>query len=116
MAPARDPQPIETSCEQMGCLGGLVRLAWLIGGGAALAMLALSIARRGSFSVLDVAYWLVVVVTAIVRLIDITRFHGKTADLEPATMATWRRYVVKLALISAGVWALAHFVLPPLVP
>jgi hypothetical protein len=117
MAHPRDPltTPVSSS-EQTGCLAALVRLAWLIGGGAALAILTLFIARTGRLSGLDLVFWVVVILMAVVRFVDITRFGGLTSDGEPATARTWRRYVLRLVLIAGGLWALAHTVLPHIAP
>jgi GH15 family glucan-1,4-alpha-glucosidase len=35
-------------------------------------------------------------------------FRGQTADGKPATLADWRRYIVMMAVVSAGLWGLAR--------
>lgn len=110
------PQPVETPPRQIGCLAAITRLAWLVGSVGALAILTIVIARRATFSALDAVFWGVVLLTALIRLIDITRFAGETADGETATMATWRRYVVRLVAGAGVAWGLAHTLLPPIVP
>ncbi len=117
MARPRQSHPVpESSPETIGCLAALTRLAWLVGGGAALAILALLIARAGTFGSLDIAFWGTVVFMVVLRLIDITRYGGLTSNGEPATMQTWRRYLFRLLFIAGGLWGLAHIVLPHIVP
>jgi hypothetical protein len=101
---------------QTGCVAALLRLFWLAGGGAALAIVTLFIARTGTFGGFDAAFWGIVVSMATVRFVDISRFGGLTADGEPATFRVWRRYVVRLVLVAVGLWGLAHTVLPHVAP
>lgn len=116
MVRPHETQLVETPPRQIGCLAALTRLAWLVGGVGILAILTIVIARRAAFSVVDVIFWTVVLLVAAVRLVDITRFNGETADGEPATVATWRRYVVTLVAVAGVAWGLAHTVLPQIVP
>lgn len=48
----------------------------------------------------DFAYWINVVIMIGIRLLDIKIFAGETEDFEPATMAHWRKYAIKLILFS----------------
>ena len=91
-----------------GCAPTLVRLTWLLGGNAALFFLALSIMKRRTLSVLDAIYWATVASLIVLRYIDISRLGGENADLEPASIRHWVRYVVILLLPSAGLWGLSH--------
>ena len=103
--PKLAPPPTQT-----GFLGLMVRLIWMLFGNAALALLAVHIAQAGSFSMVDVLFWAVVVVMVGVRYIDVTRFGGLTAEGEPATLRHWRRYTGYLLAASAGLYTLAHAV------
>jgi len=101
-------QQAPVDAEQMGCLGLVIRLTWLAAGNIALVILALLIGQRGVFSGLDVAFWLVAVGLIAARHFDITRLNGQTKDGEPATLKHWRRYVVRLLLVSTVIWGAAH--------
>jgi hypothetical protein len=112
MARPRNLQPApESPAETIGCLAALTRMAWLVFGGVALAILSLLIAREGEYSLLDFAYWGVVVVMAVMRLVDITHYQGLTSTGEPATLRTWRRYLLVLVVSTGALWAAAHLVL-----
>ena len=78
-------------------------------GNVALALVAVFIARAGSFSRLDVLFWAFVGALVVARYVDVTRLDGLTADGQPASLRHWRRYSGALVAIAAGVWALAHF-------
>lgn len=59
-------------------------------------------------SVLDAVVWVTVVLTVVARRIDITRWHGKTASGEAATLSHWQRYAVSVVMVTAAASALAH--------
>ena len=99
------PQPPTTTDSPAGCL---LRLLWLGAGNVALVFLALLVFRSRRFSALDVAFWAVVALLAGARYLDITRFQGRTADGEPATVAHLRRYLITMLLVAAGAWLAAH--------
>ena len=63
--------------------------------------------RRG-LSILDIAFWGIVVGLVLIRYIDITRLKGLTTNSEPATLRHWRTYVTKLLVVGAVLWGLAH--------
>ena len=42
------------------------------------------------------------------RRVDITRWAGKTASGEPATLAHWRRYAVTVVFVTAIASVVAH--------
>jgi hypothetical protein len=66
-------------------------------------------ARRTAPSPLDALYVGLVVLLILARYMDITRCHGQTTDGGPATLAHWRRYVLGLIPVTAGLWALMRF-------
>lgn len=103
-APATTPSPRDT---MSGCL---VRLAWMLFGNVALFISAAFIAQHTAslFSLADLVFWTVAAALLVVRRLDIERFGGQTAMGEPATMAHWRRYAVRLLAVSLVAWALAH--------
>lgn len=88
--------------------GCLLRLSWMVAGNLALFVLVLSIFNQGGFSLLDGAYWLVVVGLAVARYLDITRFAGLTADGTPASLVHFRRYGTWLVIVATGLWILVH--------
>ena len=91
-----------------GCAAVLVRLIWMGFGNLALALLALLIIQKGSFSVLDGVFWAMVGTLVVVRYFDVTRLHGLTADGKPASLRHWYRYAFGLLAASGGGWTLAH--------
>lgn len=107
------PQPSSPSsppAEGMGCIAGLVRVTWLLFGNVVPVFLAVFIAEKDGFSILDIFYWAAVAGLLLVRYIDITRLGGLTGDGEPATLRHWKRYAVRLVPVFAGVWVIAHLV------
>lgn len=95
--------------EKTGCLSAILRATWMAFGNLALFFCAIFAARRTAPSTLDYLYVAIVVALISIRYLDIARFHGQTTDGDPATMAHWRRYVLGLIPISAGLWALMRF-------
>jgi hypothetical protein len=77
-------------------------------GNLSLLMLGLLIIEENRFSTLDFIYWAIVVALGVARLVDISRFQGRTIEGEPATMRHFRRYAWRLPLIAAGFWITAH--------
>ncbi len=101
-----DPLPQHAPSESPG--GCLLRLFWMAFGNLALVMIAIMMIQRRGFSALDAGYWGVVVALVIGRYVDITRFGGRTASAEPATVDHFRRYAVGLLTTAAAVWACVH--------
>jgi hypothetical protein len=98
-----DPKP-QKSIEG---LKALVRFSWILVGNVILFFLALSIVVNKAGITCDYAYWITVVALIGIRLLDIKKFAGETADFEPATMAHWRKYTIKLILVALFVYILA---------
>jgi hypothetical protein len=88
--------------------GCLLRLFWMAFGNMALLALTLLIFERHGFSLLDLAYWGIVVALGSARYADIARFQGLTTSGEPATTQHLRRYLLGLFLATAGLWLLVH--------
>lgn len=99
-----------TEPEPLGFAGVVVRIFWLMGGNIALFILAVFILEKKTASILDIAYWAIVIGLILIRYVDITRLKGLTSNSEPATLKHWRIYVVKLLLISGALWGLARII------
>ena len=102
------PDPIAQSVAYDRPGGCLLRLFWMAFGNLALILITLLIIERRAFSALDGAYWLIVVALVVVRYVDITRFAGRTASYEPATMRHFRRYTLGLLAGAAAAWTCIH--------
>lgn len=89
-----------------------LRLFWLLFGNIVLvAGLAFILTRADAASLvaIDLGYWVVVAALLAARRIDITRYHGATADGDPATLSHWRRYALGLVPLSGAAWGAAHW-------
>lgn len=89
-----------------------MRLIWMFIGNAAVYGSLAVIAMEGSPfpSLLDAAVWLAVALTIGARWLDITRWQGKTASGEAATLAHWRRHSLIIIATTAAASVLAHAV------
>ena len=92
----------------MGLLPVLLRLTWMAFGNVALFICAAYVAKGTAPVVMDIVFFTVVIGLIVVRYVDITKFKGQTSEGKPAALAHWRRYAVLIAIISAGLWALAR--------
>ena len=101
-----EPTPIHA--EYTAPQGCLLRLFWMAFGNLALLALAAVIFDRKAFSIFDAVYWLLVIALAASRSIDIRRFNGLTVDAEPASAVHLRLYLIKLIVLAAVLWAVAH--------
>lgn len=95
-----------------GAGGCLLRLFWMIAGNLMLVLALVAIAQRTSpgLSWVDIAFWAAVVAVLAARWVDITRFHGRNSDGQPATLADWRRHAVGLLAVAAIAYAIARLV------
>ena len=98
--------------------GCLLRLFWLLGGNAVLAIVGVQILFNAPpmFSRVDAVYWSVVVLIIAARYADMRYFKGATAGGKPSSFDDWRRHTLIL-VVSAGVaWFAArlavHFLGP----
>ena len=90
--------------------GCFLRLFWMIIGNAILVLCAVSIVRGRSrlLGWEDVCYWALVGCLLAARYMDIQYFKGLTAEGDTASMADWRRYAVRVGIVSVGLWLVAH--------
>jgi hypothetical protein len=90
--------------------GVLARLWWMLGGNVVLALSIIFIIRSGGafFHKADPVFAITVLSLVLVRYLDIRFCRGLTATGFPATMRTWTRYTIFLAVGSPLVWVLAH--------
>lgn len=109
-APVESAAAPEAGAEpgQMGCLALVARLTWLVFGNLTLLALGLYVSQKPGFSLADGLYWAMAALLVAVRYLDVTRLGGRTSDGEPATLAHWSGYAVKLTVIALAGWALAH--------
>ena len=99
-------QSDESDDTQRG-LGTILRTYWTLIGNVTLGILAIGISHRHSgINSLDVFYLITVVLLIAVRYCDIKYFTGSSD--KRATMAEWRKYVLRLLLITGGMWLAAH--------
>ena len=96
--------------KQTHATGCFTRLVWFLAGNVAMISLASGIAhQKGVFlSSLDAWFWGVIAVMIVARYVDIARLEGQTASGQPATLRTWRRYVLWLGVVALGIWGAAH--------
>ncbi|MFO0712937.1 MAG: hypothetical protein U0353_23995 [Sandaracinus sp.] len=98
------------SGEPEGCGGLLARLLWMAGGTFGITATLLGITASGDeIGGRDVVLLALVIATLLVRYVDIAHFGGRTAQGEPANMATFSRYAVGLVLLVGSVWAAIRF-------
>ncbi|MCY1009581.1 hypothetical protein OV079_29250 [Nannocystis pusilla] len=92
--------------------GCALRLFWMLIGNAIVYASLATIAMNGEAfpSALDGVVWLTVALTIVARRVDITRWAGKTASGEPATLAHWRRYAITVVALTALASVLAHVI------
>lgn len=88
----------------------VLRITWMILGPAILFTLAGLISQRRGGSAIDLWFAGVLALVILARLVDITRYQGTTGDGEPATLADFRGYALKLAAAAAAAWLLAHLI------
>jgi hypothetical protein len=93
-------------------VGAVARFYWMLGGNAALSLIALGIAQPGLEDTLiaDVAFWVIATSLVLVRYLDIRLLAGATASGEAASFGDWRRYSTWLVLVALTVWIGAHLV------
>jgi hypothetical protein len=103
---------MDQSTQDSSQLGGcLVRVLWMAVGNLVLVLAAVSIAQSGrgfTLTLTDAIFAVTALCLPIVRYVDISRFHGKTADSQPATMAHWFRYTATILGGSLVLWLIAH--------
>lgn len=90
--------------------GGLIRLFWTLLGNAALFILAVySFERQAqSLSIFDGLYCLILVLTVLLRFIDIRWLKGETVFGQPASMTDFRKHVAVSLPVFLVLLGLAH--------
>jgi len=88
----------------------LLRVTWTMIGNAVVFFAAAHIVidKPGKLSHVDIIYWAGAVALVVARLVDITRYGGKTTEGEPATLAHGIRYSVIVGITAAVVWLAVH--------
>jgi hypothetical protein len=96
----------QSSPSQSG-LGVLVRLGWMLFGFVAIAMTAMTIASRPTWTISwrDGVFWGAVIASALFRYLDVVKFHGETANGERASLRDLRRYVLGLVVLTVCLWS-----------
>jgi hypothetical protein len=105
------PQPSKHA-DSSKLTGALARLYWMLGGNAALSILAIGIAQQGPERtwVTDASFWAVAGSLVLVRYLDIALLGGTTASGEPGSLRDWYQYSWRLLLVALAVWIIAHAV------
>lgn len=90
--------------------GCLLRLFWMLVANAVIYGSLATIAMKGMAfpSALDGVVWSTVVASLAARRLDITRWDGRTAGGEPATLVHWRKYAAAVVVVTALASLLAH--------
>ncbi len=105
---ADDAAENESAQSAGGCL---VRLYWMVVGYLIAVICGVSIINHhGSFSMVDVVYWLAVAGIIAARYLDVVRFGGTRTDGKPATLADWKRHAAINVVLAIVGWAVIHFV------
>jgi hypothetical protein len=107
---ARD-EAAASSASSASSLGCLVRLAWLMGGPAALLLTAALIAdaRRPRTLAIDLALLGVAATMIALRFLDVRFLSGQRASGEPATASDARRYAWVTTVVVALLWGGANW-------
>ncbi|MEN6310100.1 MAG: hypothetical protein ABFD80_01020 [Acidobacteriota bacterium] len=103
----QNPQPPAESKSGPGCLGTLMRLAWIFGAFSLIFCAMFIIQHKGA--VADLLMLLLALGLILVRFVDIKYLKGETADNKPATLKDWRRYALKVLAATGLLYALAKF-------
>ncbi len=88
----------------------VVRLGWMLGGTLTMAVALMVIAGKPRLTpgLADAVFWTAVVLTGLLRTLDITRFHGETTQGVPATTRDLKRYLIGLAALAVTGWVVAQ--------
>jgi hypothetical protein len=101
--------PVAPVYNQTSGASVFARIFWILIGNAVLFFLALSIYQKhAALSLLDLFYWIIVVLLVVIRYCDIKYLGGLTGQGQPASIAHWRKYSKFLLLITAGAWLVVH--------
>lgn len=91
---------------------GVLRFYWMALGNLALLVIAMLISQKPTWTitVLDAAFFGVVLTLFVARYLDVKRFGGETANGQPATGRDLVHYGVGLVAVAAGLWGLVQAV------
>lgn len=94
--------------EPTGLAGFFLRIFWVFVGNVIFLFLAYSIASNEKIVVgaLSALYWLDVATLICARYLDIHFYKGLTTESEPATMAHFKRYSLRLLVLTAALFVL----------
>jgi len=109
----RTQLPVEPQEPQkIPALGCLARLGWMVALPAALILSAYALAEGRTVAGVSPPVTLVaaVVLAVAVRWADVVLLGGRTADGEPATLASWRRYALVVTVAGAVLWLVGTIV------
>lgn len=100
-------QDVPAGARPVGCL---VRLSWLVFGNFVLLLSLLSILRAPSQSLTaaDAIYLAAIAALIALRYVDVCYFAGTKSTGEPATLADWRAYAVRVVVLAGGLWGLVR--------
>ena len=87
-----------------------LRLGWMLGGTLVMAISLMVIAGKPAltFGLSDGVFWAAVLLTGLLRTLDVTRYHGETTSGTPATTTDLKRYLRNLAALSVPCWIAAQ--------
>jgi len=90
----------------------LVRLGWMLGGSLTMLIAGFSIisTSKWTFGLQDAVFWFGALFAVALRYWDIRRYHGQTANGDPATMVDFKHYFAKLSVIALFGWFTAQSV------
>lgn len=93
-------------------LVGLARLHWVMYGPMILLLLLLGVATKGGgwFTLLDVAFIVVLATVMFARWYEFRGGNSVTGTGEPATPTHLRNYLVGAVLIGLGTWIVANLI------
>ena len=100
----------QTPIPQNSAAGCFFRLFWM-GMGNIILFFCLTYIfhnRVHGLTLVDLGYWLTVVAMVAVRWVDIRSYHGDTVTGEPATLAHWQKYSVRLVIVALVAWIVIH--------
>jgi hypothetical protein len=93
-------------------MGEVLRSFWLFWGNAAIFFAAGTIGNQPKWTMgtADVVFWGLVVGMILARLLDITRYQGRTSEGDPATLGHFWRHAATLLGVAGAIWAGAQSV------
>jgi hypothetical protein len=103
--PDRTPSSAPTPDSKLALV---LRFFWMLSGPVLLFVLAAMVIEQQRFTWLDGVFAAALVGVIAARYVDVTRFHGSTADGAPAGRKELVRYTGLITLGAAALWSSAH--------